>query len=288
MLRPATRRDDQVDDFFGTAVPDPYRWLENSSDPEVAASVAAQSQYTRSELDTLPFRAEFTAALGRAIRLPHSGLPDHRGASCFRTANDGVQQQDVLLVSDTPFGPARVLIDPNRVGGDGSTSLAAYRPSPDGTRGRHGHPPRRRGELVEVHPAGLAARWIRLRLRPIRPARRGRTGDEQQQHARRVAPCRHEAGRGRTGARPPSEPDVTFWPDVSEDGRWLTVFGTRGTEPAARVWVRDLTDRTGPLRPLIERAEASWQPVGSRGPPARKPGAPALDVVRGPGVRPGL
>ena len=41
----------------------------------------------------------------------------------------------------------------------------------------------------------------------------------------------------------PDEPDVTFWPEITEDGRWLVVDGTRGTDPHGRVWVRDLSGR---------------------------------------------
>src|SRR4051812_11683481 len=127
MSRPHTRRVDQVDDYFGTPVPDPYRWLEDGSDPDVAQWLAAQAAHARAHLDALPGRAAGTAALDRAVRIPHSGLPVHRGVSWFRTANDGDQQQDVLLVAAEPFGAARVLIDPNEVPGDGSTALAAWR-----------------------------------------------------------------------------------------------------------------------------------------------------------------
>ena len=131
MPRPDTRTVDVVDDYFGTAVADPYRWLEDGGDAEVADWLRAQAAHAREHLDALPGRAASTAALDRAVRLPHSGLPIHRGRHWFRTANDGVQQQDVLLVADEPFGPARVLVDPN-VLPDTSTSLAAAVPSPDG------------------------------------------------------------------------------------------------------------------------------------------------------------
>ena len=71
--------------------------------------------------------------LDSAVRVPRSGLPVHRGASWFRTANDGTQQQSVLLVSSTPYGEARTLIDPTPLSADATTSLAVSVPSPDGT-----------------------------------------------------------------------------------------------------------------------------------------------------------
>ena len=126
MPRPDTRQVEQVDDFFGTAVADPYRWLEDTDDPEVVAWPQAQAAYTREHLDALPGRARDPRALDRAVRLPHSGRPVHRGGRWFRTSNDGAQQQDILLVSDGPFGAGRVLIDPNLLGGDRVDSRRGY------------------------------------------------------------------------------------------------------------------------------------------------------------------
>lgn len=63
----------------------------------------------------------------------------------------------------------------------------------------------------------------------------------------------------------PDEPDITFWPEVTEDGRWLVVLGSRGTEPHHRVWVRDLADPAPVMRLLVPRAEASWELIGTSG-----------------------
>ena len=131
-MLPTTRTVDQTDDFFGTTIADPYRWLEQSNDAEVTAWLSAQADHTRAHLAGLPDPTPITAALDRVVRLPHSGIPQHRGPHWFRFSNDGVQQQDVLLVSDEPFGEARVLIDPNTIGDD-AVSLAAACPSPDGS-----------------------------------------------------------------------------------------------------------------------------------------------------------
>ena len=117
MPLPATRRVDHTDDFFGTPVPDPYRWLEDGDDAEVLHWLTAQARHTREHLDALPGRERATAALERAVRIPHSRLPVHRGSSWFRTANDGVQQQDVLLVSAEPFGPRAGAGRPQRAAG---------------------------------------------------------------------------------------------------------------------------------------------------------------------------
>ena len=284
MARPRTRQIDQVDDFFGTAVADPYRWLEDGDDPEVRAWLSAQAAYTRIRLDALPGRDALTKALERAIRLPHSGLPVHRGRHWFRMANDGEQQQDVLLVSTEPFGEPRVLIDPNLLGGEGTTSLAAFVPSPDGS-------------LVAYSYSEAGSDWRTWRVRDtdtgddlpdvVRWAKFGwpnwlgdgsafvysryaePSGDA---YVERNAPGHLELHR--VGADQaddeyvfglPDEPDVHCWARVSDDGRWLLVFATKGTDPTARIWLRDLSAADPTLRPIVASADAAWQLLATSG-----------------------
>jgi prolyl oligopeptidase len=283
MIRPDTRRVDQTDDFFGTTVSDPYRWLEDPDDPEVAAWAATQGSFTRGYLESLPFRTEISTALDHAVRPPSSGLPIHRGAHWFRTANDGTQQQDVLLVCDEPFGPARTLIDPNTIG-DGSTSLAAFKPSPDGT-------------LVAYSYSEAGSDWRTWRVREVAT---GEDHSDEVRWAKFTYPAwlgdgsgfvygRFDAPAGdayvssnramrlelhRLGTPQdddelvlalPGEPDITFWPEITDDGRWLTVLGTKGTEHTARIWVRDLAAAETSIRELVPTADASWQQTGSVG-----------------------
>jgi prolyl oligopeptidase len=284
MALPHTRTVDQVDDYFGTTVADPYRWLEDGDDPEVVAWLQAQAAHTREHLDALPGRAQIVAALDRAVRLPHSGLPLRRGPHWFRTSNDGTQQQDVLLVADEPYGSARVLLDPTEVDPAGSTSLAAVRPSPDGS-------------LVAYSWSEAGSDWRTWRVRDTA------TGEDRSDEvcwSKFAWPCWLEDGSAFVYSRfdppegdayvasnaaerlelhrlgtdqdddelvfaLPDEPAITFWPEITEDGRWLVIVGSPGTEPHARVWVRDLHDAQGEVRPLVEVADASWQPIGSTG-----------------------
>ncbi len=278
--RPDTPTVDQTDDYFGTLVADPYRWLEDSDEPEVSAWLTAQAAHTRAHLDALPDATPITAALDRAVRLPHSGLPVHRGPHWFRTSNDGVQQQDVLLVADAPFGSPRVLIDPNALGDD-AVSLAAARPSPDGALVAYSYSEAgsdwrtwrvRRTETGEDLPDEV--RWSKFTWPTWLPDGSGflygafdaPTGDALMSSNAGMRLMLH-----RLGTEPdelvfalPDEPDVNFWPEVTDDGHWLVVLGTRGTDHRARVWVAELAH--GPeLRPLIPTADAAWQLVGSLG-----------------------
>jgi prolyl oligopeptidase len=103
MLPIPTRTVDQVDDFFGTKVADPYRWMEDTDDPEVAAWLQCAGPPHPCLPDALPALPGITRQLDTLIRLPTSGLPQHRGARWFRTRNDGQEQQAVLVVSDQPI-----------------------------------------------------------------------------------------------------------------------------------------------------------------------------------------
>ncbi|MBB1482637.1 hypothetical protein H5392_02030 [Tessaracoccus sp. MC1865] len=75
MTYPHTRRDDTVDNLHGTAVPDPYRWLEDADNPEVQEWVAAQRDFTEAQLQHLPARGWFTELMGSIVARPRSGMP---------------------------------------------------------------------------------------------------------------------------------------------------------------------------------------------------------------------
>jgi prolyl oligopeptidase len=138
---PDTRTVAQTDVYASAAsgevtVADPYRWLESDvrvSD-EVAQWVADQNAVTNAYLDTLPGRDVIADRLRELWNYERFGLPRERGGRYFLTRNDGLQDQSVLYVQDSLDGEGRVLIDPNEWAEDGTTALAGYWPSPDGTR----------------------------------------------------------------------------------------------------------------------------------------------------------
>ncbi|XVJ64321.1 MAG: S9 family peptidase [Sphingopyxis sp.] len=131
---PASERGTTVDPQFGVDVADPYRWLEDDVrvNPKVAAWVAAQNQVTDAYLDTLPGRDAFKARMTELYNYERFGLPTKAGTRYFYSRNDGLQPQSVLYVRDGLQGEGRVLIDPNLWAKDGATALAEWRPSEDG------------------------------------------------------------------------------------------------------------------------------------------------------------
>src|SRR5712692_3571460 len=95
---PVTKKVDVVDDYFGTKVADPYRWLEDENAPETAAWVEAENKVTFGYLDRIPFRARLKDRLERLYNYAKYTAPSRRGESFFFFKNDGLQNQSVLYV----------------------------------------------------------------------------------------------------------------------------------------------------------------------------------------------
>jgi prolyl oligopeptidase len=129
---PPSAREDVVDDYHGTAVADPYRWLEALDAPRTAAWVKAQNAVAEPYLAALPQRAWLQERLTQLYRYERYGLPREAGGRWFFLRNDGQQNQAALHVADQPDAPGRRLIDPDSLSGDSTVALADYEPSPDG------------------------------------------------------------------------------------------------------------------------------------------------------------
>jgi prolyl oligopeptidase len=130
---PRTPKVAHVDDYHGTPVPDPYRWMEDETSPELKAWIEAQNRVTFSYLDRIPFRAGLRARLEELFNYPRYGTPSRTGPYYVFSRNDGLQNQAVLYIQRGLDGPAEVLIDPNTLSADGTVRLGAAALSPDGT-----------------------------------------------------------------------------------------------------------------------------------------------------------
>src|SRR6187431_3088943 len=125
---------DQVDDYHGTLIPDPYRPLEDSDAPASRAWIAAQNAVTDRVLGEIPSRRAIRDQLGRLWDHPRHGAPWSRGDRWFQMRNSGLQDQDVLWTADGPEDEGRPLIDPNALSDEGTTALSAVATSEDGSR----------------------------------------------------------------------------------------------------------------------------------------------------------
>src|SRR6185295_65516 len=96
---PESKRMDQVDDYHGTRVADPYRWLEDTDSEETKAWVAAQNKLTFSYLDEIPARAQIKERLTRLWNFERYGVPFKEGSRYFYGKNDGLQNQSVVYTA---------------------------------------------------------------------------------------------------------------------------------------------------------------------------------------------
>ena len=132
MEYPETRKDDQVDDYHGIKVEDPYRWLEDDNSGETLAWVQAQNRVTFGYLEQIPYRSQIKQRLQELYNYPKYGIPSRSGAYYLWSKNDGLQNQSVLYVQEGLEGTPRVLLDPNQLSPDGTVRLMAGEASRDG------------------------------------------------------------------------------------------------------------------------------------------------------------
>src|ERR1041385_2892860 len=129
---PPTKKVEVVDDYFGTKVPDPYRWLENNDSAEVAAWVEAENKVTFAYLDKIPYRAAVKDRLMKLYNYPKYSAPQRRGEWFIFSKNDGLQNQSVYFIEKGLNGTPELLLDPNKFSADGTSRLGAFSWSPKG------------------------------------------------------------------------------------------------------------------------------------------------------------
>jgi hypothetical protein len=114
---------DTVDDYHGTKVSDPYRWLEDDNSDETKAWVKAQNEVTFAFLKSVPQREAIKRRIGELWNYERFGLPQEEGGRYFFSRNSGLQNQSVYYVADALDAAPRELIDPNTFSNDGTVSL---------------------------------------------------------------------------------------------------------------------------------------------------------------------
>ena len=120
---PATAKVDQVDDYFGTKVADPYRWLEDDKSAETAKWVEAQNAVTFGSLGKIPYRDAVKKRLTDVFNYPRYSSPFRVGSSYIFSKNDGLQNQSVIYIQKGLDGAPEVLIDPNALSPDGTIRI---------------------------------------------------------------------------------------------------------------------------------------------------------------------
>jgi prolyl oligopeptidase len=129
---PETAKVDLVEDYFGTKVPDPYRWLEDDRSPKVQSWVEAENKVTFAYLDKIPYRSQLKDRLTKLFDYPKFSAPLQRGEQFVFSKNEGLQNQPVYYIQAGLDGTPELLLDPNKFSDDGTSRLGAFSWSPKG------------------------------------------------------------------------------------------------------------------------------------------------------------
>ena len=287
---PASKKGDVVDDYHGTAVADPYRWMENLGSTETVAWIGAQNAITSAYLEKLPYRETLRKRITELWDYPKVTLPFREGGRLFYRKNTGLQKQSVLFMRRSLSGPPRIVLDPNTMFPDGSTALFGYAPSPDGklliyalSEGGADWQTLRVRDLATLRDLRDSVRWVRFSGIEWTNDGKGffysRYPEPPKGKKLEAALTGHALYYHRIGT-PQSQDqiiyqrkDVPKWlslGEVSEDGRYLIITFARGADPRNRLYVKALGDPVdpniaAPVKPLIEDDDAEYTYIGNAG-----------------------
>jgi len=287
---PAARRDAQVDDYFGTKVSDPYRWMENLDSPETTAWVAAEREHTAAALKEIPERVAIRARLRQLWNYPKFGLPEKRAGWMFYTKNDGLQNQPVLYVAQGESGKPRALLDPNQLSADGNVALAVISPSDDGKLLGYGLATAG-SDWNEFHVRTVATgrdlpdviRWVKFSSLAWTHDGKGffysrypeiQKGEKLFDRLVGRQLYYHRLGSDQAADRMVFElrdhPEWDFNGDVTDDGRYLVIEVSQNAEVNNAIYYADLGEPRSPhagapIVPLLDKFDAQYSVIGSQG-----------------------
>jgi len=283
---PETRKTDAKDVYFGTEVPDPYRWLEEVSSPETLAWIAAQNELTTAYLEKIPQRKQLEERLAELWNYEKYGLPSRRGERYFYTYNSGLQNQNVLYVVDGLQGEPRLLLDPNSWSEDGTVALAGWVPSEDGRYVAYGVAQGgsdwREWKVLEVATGRTleeTLRWVKFSGVSWTPDSSGfyysrydepKPGEELSAVNHYQKLYFHRLGQPQAADQlvyeRPDQKEWGFGGYVTDDGRYLIISVWRGTDPENQLFYQDLSQPGQPVVELLAGFDAEYNFIGNDGP----------------------
>jgi prolyl oligopeptidase len=312
---PAAHRDSVIDDYHGTKVADPYRWLEQLDSPRTAEWLKAENRLTLDYLGSTLNREAIHRQLTSLWNYVRTDVPWREAGRLFYVRNTGLQSQSVLYMQNSLHDPPRSVLDPNKISPDGSIAVRDYAVSPD-------------GRLLAYRTSRGGADVGETRVRELSTGR----DLAEAVHGALTSVCWTHDGRGFFYIRPPArkledaagspriekqlfyhvlgQPQsqdrlIREWKEnakwvycmLSEDGRYAIVVAEQGTE--SEMYAVDLGDRkrpdvTAPLIRLLGDSRAFHTPIDIVGSTlyvrtnlnAAKQRVIALDLGEGASARP--
>jgi prolyl oligopeptidase len=274
---PDAPRVDQIDDYFGTRVADPYRWLEEVDSPQTQAWIAEENALTESVLATVPQREAIRARLTEVWNYERRSVPEKVGDQYAYFRNTGLQNQAVLYVTRDLAEPGRVLLDPNTFSVDGTVALTVSEFSADGS-------------LLAYSVSSSGSDWQEWHVRDVatgtdRPDlvrwskfsgaawKRDGSGFYYSRYDEPAADSKfkdanyfHKVYFHRLGTpqstdvlvyERPDHKDWNFGAITTDDGRYLMLEVSRGTAPENAIFVKDL-GADGAVVELLPDADARY------------------------------
>ncbi|MFC5462840.1 prolyl oligopeptidase family serine peptidase [Massilia niabensis] len=282
---PVTQKVAQTDNYHGTTIADPYRWLEDANSAQTKGWVDAQNAVTQGYLGQIPQREAIRQRLTKLWNYERYSVPSKDGGRYFYTRNDGLQNQSVLYTMKNLGDEPRMLLDPNKLAADGTVALAGAEVSPD-------------GKLLAYATAASGSDWNEIRVRNIE------TGKDLADHVKFVKfsnTAWTKDGKGFFYSRYDEPKEATKLADVNyfqklyyhrigtpqsadtlvydradqkewgfsgqttDDGRYLVITTTKGTAPKYRVSYKDLSRPDSKVVDLIDNFDAGYDFIDNVG-----------------------
>jgi prolyl oligopeptidase len=283
---PVAQKTGQTDNYHGTVVADPYRWLEDANSDATHAWVEAENKLTQSVLAGIPQREAIRQRLSQLWNYERYSVPFKEGGRYFYSRNDGLQNQAVLYTMDSLDAKPRLLLDPNTLAADGTVALAGTAVSPD-------------GKLLAYSTAASGSDWNEIGVRDIATGRdlpdrikwvkfsnTAWTHDgkgfyysryDAPKEATKLADVNyfqklyfHRMGTEQSADvlvyDRPDEKEWGFGANTTDDGHYLIISSTKGTAHKNRIFYKDLSRPDAPVVPLIDNLDAAYAFVDNVGP----------------------
>ena len=281
---PPARKSDQVDDYHGVKVADPYRWLEDLDSAETGQWVEAENKLTFAFLNAIPQRAAIQDRLTKLWNFEKYGVPFKEGNRYFYSRNSGLQNQSVLYTVNTLDAEPRMILDPNTLSTDGTVAVSGMQVSPD-------------GKLLAYSLSASGSDWQEWKVRDVETSKdlsddlkwvkfsgaswtRDGKGffysryDEPKADALKGTNYFQKVYYHKLGTpqaedvlvyERPDQKDWLFEGNVSEDGSYLILTIFQGTDTKNRVYYKDLKAKEAPVVKLLDDFDAAYTFVGNEG-----------------------
>ena len=285
MKYPSARKSDQVDDYHGVKVADPYRWLENLDSPETTAWVETENNLTFGFLKEIPARNIIKERLTKLWNYEKFGVPFREGNRYFYSRNSGLQNQSVIYTVTSLHGQPQLLLDPNTLSSDGTVALSGMSISDD-------------GKLMAYSLSASGSDWQEWKVRDIATGRdrsddlkwvkfsgASWTPDNEGFFYSRYDEPKTDTLKGinyfqklyyhRLGTPQaddglvydrPDQKDWFFDGSVTEDGHYLVITISEGTDVKSRIYYKDLKSKDASVIKLLDDYDAAYTLIGNNGP----------------------